>query len=97
MNSFFSVTVVLAGMLPAACSGNGTWARPDLVAKVENCEIDRANVSWWGKDPEDSTRFLQAAINSKARTVVLDPGLKIWNTLPLKGRSALTLVVPEGV
>ena len=97
MNLNLFVAVAFAGSLSGACLASGAWARPDLVARVESGELKKANVSWWGFDPDDSTEYLQAAINSKAQTVVVDSEAKIWTTLPLKGRSSLEIVIPEGV
>ena len=99
MNLKLHAVVVSVSSLSVACfaAGAGAWARPDLVARVESGELKKANVSWWGCNPDDSTAYLQAAINSKAQTVVVDPEVRIWPTMPLKGRSSLVLVVPEGV
>ena len=32
--------------------------QPELVAKVAAGKIKEARASWWGFDPQDSTRFL---------------------------------------
>lgn len=47
-------------------------ARPQLVQEVLDGKRDEACVSWWGFDPTDSTEFLQAAINSRAKRLVVD-------------------------
>ncbi len=75
----------------------GPWAKPELVAAVEKGERKEALVSWWGFDREDSTRFLRAAINSKAAKVMLDRQAGAWMTRQLRARSNLELVIPEGV
>lgn len=54
-------------------------------------------VSEFGYDPADSTRFLQAALDSGARTVVLDRRAGPWVTLPLLVRSNTEVVVEPGV
>ena len=53
--------------------------------------------SSFGFDPVDSTRFLQAAIDSGARTVVVDRQPTPWIVEPLKGRSNLELLFEKGV
>lgn len=89
--------LVLASCVASAAPGDGGWARPDLVGRAERGEIGTANVSWWGYDPVDSTRYLSAALASKARRIVVDSQSGPWVTMPLKGRSDLELVIPEGV
>ena len=54
-------------------------------------------VSDIGYDPEDSTRFLQQALDSGAEKVVLDRQAGPWVTLPLKMRSNTELVFEPGV
>ena len=61
--------------------------RPDLVAKVRAGELKEARVSWWGFDGEDSTRFLQAAIDSRVPRLVVDRMEGPWFTSPLRGVS----------
>ena len=39
--------------------------RPDLVTKVQSGTLKEARASWWGFDREDSTKFLQTAIDSR--------------------------------
>ncbi len=97
-----AIAVVSAGLCASAPVGadaprDASWARPDLVAKVESGELREANVSWWGWAREDSTRFITAALASKAAKVTLDRQEGPWTTLPLAGRSNLELVIPEGV
>lgn len=72
------------------------WARPDLVAKVARGEIRDADVSWWGFDKDDSTAYIQAAFDSKASRITLDRQSGPWFARQLKGRSGMTLVIPEG-
>ena len=80
-----------------ASAAAAQWARPDLVEKVAQGELREANVSWWGYDKDDATPYLTAALASKARKVTIDRQAGPWYTLPLEGRSDLTLVIPEGV
>ena len=54
-------------------------------------------VSEFGYDPADSTRFIQAALDSDAKTVVLDRQAGPWNTLTVYMRSHKTFVLEPGV
>jgi hypothetical protein len=59
---------------------------------------DALKVSSLGHDPNDSTRFLQAALDSDARTVVVDRVAGGWITGPLfVRRSDVTVLVEPGV
>lgn len=59
------------------------WAEPDKVAAVQAGELSTADVRWWGFDPEDSTRFLQAALDSGADTIKVPAMDSPWITEPL--------------
>ena len=54
-------------------------------------------VSQFGYDPVDSTRFIQAALDSGARTVVVDRQKGPWVSRPLFGRSNQEVVFEDGV
>ena len=71
-------------------------ARPDLVAQVAAGTCREARVSWWGFDAEDSTRFLQAAIDSGVPRLIVDKMPTPWYTLPLQGAGNQTLVFEDG-
>lgn len=65
---------LIAGFCALALQGGAAlaeFAEPDKVAQVLAGERQEAVVSWWGFDPEDSTRFIQAAIDSGAARVVV--------------------------
>ena len=51
----------------------------------------------FGFDPEDSTRYVQAAIDSGAEEVVIGKKETPWIITPVKGRSNLRLVLEKGV
>jgi hypothetical protein len=70
-------------------------ARPELVQEVLTGKRDEARVSWWGFDPTDSTEFLQAAINSRAKRLVIDRQESAWVTRPLTGVSDQEIVFEE--
>lgn len=72
-------------------------ARPDLVEKVASGELKSAKASWWGYDPVDSTRFLQAAIDSKVPELTVDLSAGAWVVRPLHGVSDQRIVFEKGV
>ena len=80
-----------------ACVAGFAGSRPDLVERVAKGEIHEARVSWWGFDAEDSTRFLQAALDSGAKKVIVDKRASPWVTRPLFCRSAQEVFFEEGV
>ena len=57
----------------------------------------RVKVSDFGWDAADSTRFIQAALDSGAKTVIFDRQASPWISLPLQGRSNLEIIFEEGV
>ena len=91
----FSVVGTLSCLF--ACSLLAEWARPDLVAKVAAGELREARASWWGFDKDDSTRFLQAAITSGVRKLVVDRMDSPWIVTPIKAASNQHLVFENGV
>lgn len=73
------------------------WAKPELVQEVLDGKRSEALASWWGFDAEDSTQFLQAAIDSGARKLIIDRQASDWITLPLKAASNQEIVLQDGV
>ena len=71
--------------------------QPDKVAEVAAGKLKEAQASWWGFDTEDSTAFLQAALNSKAAKVIVDKQATPWITGPLALPSNKEIVFEEGV
>lgn len=70
-------------------------ARPERVQEVMDGKRDEARVSWWGFNPTDSTEFLQAAINSRVKRLVIDRQESAWVTRPLTGVSDQEIVFEE--
>ena len=58
---------------------------------------NEVKVSDFGWDPLDSTRFVQAALDSGARRVVFDRQAGAWTVSPLKARSNTEIVFEDGV
>lgn len=76
--------------------GEEEWAHPQKVADVLSGKCSEAYVSWWGFDAEDSTRFLQSAIRSGVRKLIVDRQDSPWMTLPLFCVSHQEIVLEEG-
>jgi len=71
-------------------------ARPELVREVQEGKRHEARVSWWGFDAKDSTSFLQSAINSKVKKLIIDKQASAWITSPLNGVSDQEIIFEEG-
>lgn len=85
-------------MLPGtACAAQTqSAARPELVQQVIEGRRHEARASWWGFDTNDSTVYLQRAIDSKVRKLVIDRQSSPWVTRPLKGVSHQEIVLEAG-
>ena len=70
-------------MATAAIAATAAWAK-------------EVKVSSFGYDPEDSTRFLQAALDSGAERVVVDRQKAPWISKPLFARSNTDIVFEDG-
>ena len=68
-----------------------------LVSCWHCCYGKTVKVSSFGFDPEDSTRFLQAALDSDGSEIVVDKMPSAWVTTPLKGTSNKRIVFDDGV
>ena len=93
---------LVALCLGATSGGLGAWSpvnapNPAAVAAVAAGELAEANAAWWGFDVEDSTEFLQAAIDSGAPKVVVPYVGAPWIVRPILLRGDLDLVFEPGV
>lgn len=96
----FSVWLGAVAILGASatCGTVGTLAAvANEAEKTTTALPERVVASSFGFDAADSTAFLQAAIDSGARTVVVDKQDAPWTVTPLTLRSDLELVLEEGV
>jgi hypothetical protein len=75
----------------------GKEPNPKAVEAVMSGENEIASAAWWGFSEEDSTQFLQAAINAGAKTVVIPYMGNPWIIRPIKLRSNITLLFEPGV
>lgn len=62
----------------AAWAGVVWGAAPERIAQVARGELKEARASWWGFDPSESTRTLQAAIDSRVPRLVVDKMPSPW-------------------
>ena len=85
------VRVQLLGVVP------GKGRNPQAVAQVAAGKLAVANAAWWGFDSEDATSALQAAIDSKAKTVIVPYMGEPWIVRPIRFRGNLELVFEPGV
>jgi hypothetical protein len=94
---FKAASIVLLGLLcvPIYMQAENA-ARSELVREVLDGKRNEARVSWWGFDAKDSTSFLQNAINSKVKKLIIDKKESPWVTSPLTGVSDQEIVFEEG-
>ena len=81
---------------------NKAIARADVrdeaaVKQVLAGQRDDANAAWWGFDPADSTAALQAAIDSRAKRVLVPYMGAPWIVLPITLRSNQEIDFEPGV
>lgn len=88
----FLCLVLWVTVLPSVAS-----LRPDLVEAVRSGKLREAHASWWGFNPEDSTRFLQEAISSRVPVLIVDRMPTAWVTRPLRGVSHQEIRFERGV
>ena len=75
----------------------GNEKDPDAIEQVVSGASEIASAAWWGFDAEDSTEFLQGAIDSGAKTVIVPYMGNPWVVRPINLRSNLTLLFEPGV
>lgn len=88
------VTAMLFALGMAAMAGEINQA---AINAVKAGDVDVARASWWGFDPDDSTDALQSAIDSGARTLIVDNLGKPWIVRPIKLASNQTIIFDDGV
>jgi hypothetical protein len=98
---FRPVVVGLMGFWTAALPPNRGLAaegaeRPQWVAEVREGRRHEARASWWGFNTQDSTPFLQAAIDSHVKRLIIDRQPSAWITRPLTGVSHQEIVFESG-
>ncbi len=69
----------------------------EAIAGVETERIETARASWWGFDPADATQSIQAAINSRAKRVIVEDMGRPWIVTPIRLPSNKEIVFEPGV
>jgi len=72
-------------------------ANPDAVRAVMEGQCTEASAAWWGFDAEDATPFLQAAIDSPVKRLIVPYMGDPWIVTPLRLRSGIEIVFEPGV
>ena len=97
MHRQLAVLIALGGvLLGAAVRGQG-GANPAGIAGVAAGTLKEAKASWWGFDAADSTKALQAAIDSNVPKLIVDNPGAPWVVTPLRLVSNQEIVFEEGV
>ena len=65
------IAVLLFATAGSAMAADTLAGNPDKVKLVEAGKLTEARADWWGFDPADSTRQLQAAIDYGAKKLVI--------------------------
>ncbi|HYL38483.1 MAG TPA: right-handed parallel beta-helix repeat-containing protein [Bryobacteraceae bacterium] len=86
-----------AGLALAASPAPGNAKNEAAVREVLAGKRTEANAAWWGFDPDDSTAALQAAIDSRARKLVVPFMGRPWIARPLRLRSNQEITLEPGV
>lgn len=87
----------LVGSSATAIDIPGNVENPQAVEEVLSGKRTVANAAWWGFDEDDSTKALQAAINSGAKRVIVPNMTTDWIVRPITLAGDQELVLEEGV
>jgi hypothetical protein len=94
------ISVVVATIwISAATAATPAYNLPNPAAvnDVQAGTLSVASAAWWGFEAEDSTAFLQAALDSGAKKVVIPYMGQPWITLPLVMRGNQEIFLEPGV
>ena len=98
MKTLLVFLMVLGGFVIVSAGGHPeNEISPDKRIALGRGELDTAYPTWWGFNEEDATIYLQAAIDSPAKRVVVPNIGKPWIVRPIWLRSDLELVFEPGV
>lgn len=95
----WTLVAMVASLTMAGARGQDATrgANPEAVAEVNEGRRNEANASWWGFDPREATRALQAAIDSGARKVVVENMGTPWIVDEIRLRGDQEIVFESGV
>ena len=92
----YSVGLVSAILIFGVCAIAGEVNRK-AIDDVAAGRIETARASWWGFNEEDATETLQAAINSGAKTLIVENMGKTWFVEPITLAGDQEILFEEGV
>ena len=95
--TMLAMAVCLSGAAFCELAYPANFPQPEAVAKVADGSLTEASVAWWGFEEGDSTVFLQAALDSGAKRVVIPYVGKPWITMPLVLKSNQEIFFEPGV
>ena len=94
----FTTLIILAlYSLPHLSWADTPHPNQKAIADVDAGRTETANASWWGFNPEDATRALQAALNSPAKRVVIEDMGRPWVVTTIRLPSDKEIVFESGV
>jgi hypothetical protein len=69
----------------------------NAIADVEVGRVETARASWWGFDPADATQSMQAAMDCRAKRIVVEDMGQPWIVTTIQLPSAKEIVFESGV
>ncbi len=98
MKNLIMGAVLLILLFPCFHSAESVeYSEPVKVAEVLSGARSEAKATWWGFDPEDSTDYLQSAIDSGARKLIVENTGMDWIVRPIKVASNIEIIFQDGV
>ncbi len=89
--------LILASLSQATSSAEALPRNEQAIADVEAGRVETARASWWGFNSEDATKALQAALDSRAKRVVVNRMEGPWIVTTIRLPSDKELVFEPGV
>ena len=90
--SFVAAALFAVSIVPAFAAVDAK-----KIALVKAGKITEAKASWWGFDKKDSTKALQSALNSGAKTVIVENMKSDWIVDSIKVPSNVHIIFEDGV
>ncbi len=92
------LALILVILLATSHSAHAATGRDEqAVADVQAGRVDMARASWWGFEAADATQALQAALNSRARQVIVDNTGDPWIVTTITLPSDKEIILESGV
>ncbi|MFO8082416.1 MAG: right-handed parallel beta-helix repeat-containing protein [Armatimonadota bacterium] len=91
--TLIAITILTGALMCGAAVGQ---VNQEMIDRCLAGEIDEANATWWGFDPEDATEALQSAINSGVEKLVVEDMGTPWVVTPIELASNQEIIFEEG-